>query len=135
MVVFYPGKVGSNFMLECGVDLIEIKRIETAVQRLGERFLNRIFTENERDYCQGQPARLAARFAAKEATAKVLGTGLWRDGITWQQIEVINEESGKPNLLLNGEAAELANRLGFREWRISLSHSRGEAVAFVVATG
>ncbi|NWJ46579.1 MAG: holo-ACP synthase [Chloroflexi bacterium] len=122
-------------MLECGVDLVEIARIEQAVARLGERFLNRIYTEREREYCRGRAPQLAARFAAKEATAKILGTGLWRQGVSWHQIEVVNDLEGKPHLNLSGEAAKRAEKLGLSEWSISISHSRGDAIAFVVAMG
>ncbi len=122
-------------MLECGVDLIEIERIEKAVARLGARFVNRVFTEGERAYAQGRGPQLAARFAAKEAAAKILGTGLWRQGVSWQDIEIVNEPGGKPHLRLNGEAARRAASLGLHHWSVSLSHSRGDAIAFVVATG
>jgi holo-[acyl-carrier protein] synthase len=121
-------------MMECGVDIIEISRIERAVERLGQRFVKRVFTPTEQEYCRGRGAQLAARFAAKEATAKILGTGIWRNGVNWQQIEVINEESGKPRLHLSGEAARRAEQLGLTQWSISLSHSRGDAIAFVIAT-
>ncbi len=121
-------------MLECGVDLIEIARIEKAASRLGQRFLKRVYTERELDYCRGRGPQLAARFAAKEAAAKILGTGLWREGVSWQQIEVVNDANGKPRLNLSGEAALRASQLGLREWSVSLSHSRGDAIAFIVAT-
>ncbi len=121
--------------LECGVDLIEIRRIEQAVARLGARFVERVFTEAERSYARGRGPQLAARFAAKEAAAKILGTGIWRHGVTWHDIEVANEPGGKPYLLLSGEAAHRAAALGLTHWSISLSHSRGDAIAFVVATG
>ncbi len=120
-------------MVECGVDLIEIIRIEKAVARLGDRFLNRVFTEQEQHYARGRSPQLAARFAAKEAVAKILGTGLWREGVSWHQIEVVNDASGKPRLHLSGEAARRAAELGFTDWSISISHSRGDAIAFVVA--
>lgn len=121
-------------MVECGVDLIEINRIEQAVARLGDRFVNRVFTPAEREYARGRPAQLAARFAAKEAAAKILGTGLWRQGVSWHDIEVTNEPGGKPHLRLSGEAARKAADLGFLHWSISLSHSRGDAIAFVIAS-
>ena len=123
-----------NKMVECGVDLVEIARIEGAVAKLGARFVNRIFTEGERTYAQGRGPQLAARFAAKEAVAKVLGTGLWRHGVSWHDIEIVNEASGKPQLQLHGEAARHAAEKGLSEWSISLSHSRHDAIAFVVAT-
>ena len=121
-------------MVECGVDLVEIERIEKAVARLGDRFVNRVFTERERLYARGRGPQLAARFAAKEAVAKILGTGLWREGVSWHQIEVFNDASGKPHLHLSGEAAARATELGFTAWSISISHSRGDAIAFVVAS-
>ena len=121
-------------MVECGVDLVEIIRIEKAVVRLGDRFLNRVFTEQERLYARGRSPQLAARFAAKEAVAKILGTGLWREGVSWHQIEVVNDATGKPRLHLSGEAARRAAELGFTDWSISISHSRGDAIAFVVAS-
>ncbi|HEX2916536.1 MAG TPA: holo-ACP synthase [Chloroflexia bacterium] len=122
-------------MLECGVDLIEIERIEKAVARLGDRFVNRVFTEQERAYARGRGPQLAARFAAKEAAAKILGTGVWRHGVNWHDIEVVNDPSGKPHLHLHGEAANRAAELGLTNWSVSLSHSRGDAIALVVATG
>ncbi len=121
-------------MLECGVDLIEISRVEGAVARLGARFLNRIFTEGERSYANGRGPQLAARWAAKEAAAKILGTGLWRQGVSWHDIEVVNEPGGKPTLKLSGQAARYAAERGLTNWRLSLSHSRDNAIAFVVAT-
>lgn len=121
-------------MLECGVDLVEIARIEKAISRLGDRFLNRIFTLQEREYARGRIPQLAARFAVKEATAKILGTGLWREGVTWQDIETVNDPTGKPRLNLYGEAAKRANTLGLITWSLSLSHSRGDAIAFVIAS-
>ena len=130
-----PRHAGYNIMtIECGVDLVEIERIERAVARLGERFLNRVFTPEERAYCRGRGPQLAARFAAKEAVGKVLGTGLWNEGVAWQHIGVINGPGGKPHLVLSGEAARRADLAGLRHWSISLSHSRGDAIAFVIAT-
>ncbi|MEI6045908.1 MAG: holo-ACP synthase [Chloroflexota bacterium] len=120
--------------IECGVDLVEIARIEQAVARLGDRFLNRIFTEEERRYCRGRAPQLAARFAAKEAVGKILGTGLWNEGVAWQQIGIIHTTVGKPNLVLQGEAAFRAAQVGLRQWNVSLSHSRGDAIAFVIAS-
>src|SRR3954469_3121028 len=121
-------------MVECGVDLIEISRIEQAVAKLGARFVNRVFTEAEREYARGRGAQLAARFAAKEAAAKILGTGLWRQGVSWHDIEVTNEPGGKPHLRLSGGAARHAAALGLLHWSVSLSHSKGDAIAFVIAS-
>jgi len=118
-----------------GTDLIEIERIETVHQRTGERFLSRILTEAEREYClrKTKPASsIAARFAAKEAVMKCLGTG-WTGGVTFKDIEVTRVESGAPGLLLHGRSAEIAAGLGIVRWHVSLSHSRDHALAMVVA--
>lgn len=117
-------------MIETGVDIIEIERIEEAVRRHGQRFLDRVYTEAEQKQCAGRAESLAVRFAAKEATIKALG-----DHFGWREIEVHRQGSGKPRLLLHGRARERAEALGFREWSVSLSHSRGSAVAVVVASG
>lgn len=118
-------------MLRIGVDMIEITRIEQAMSRHGDRFFRRFFTHTEQTQCKAQPARLAARFAAKEATAKALGTGI--GAIRWVDIEVISEAGGKPCLALHGQAAALASQLGLSEWQVSLSHTSEHAIAFVVA--
>jgi holo-[acyl-carrier protein] synthase len=121
--------------LYTGVDLIEIERIRGAVDRHGRRFLMRIFTPGERELCHDRIHSLAVRFAAKEAVAKVLGTGLWRSGIAWTDIETLrDEQSGAPRLRLHYAAARRAAELRLVEWSISLSHSRDHAIAFVVAT-
>ncbi len=120
--------------IECGVDLVEIARIERVINRLGDRFLNRVYTPEERHYCRGRTAQLAARFAAKEAVGKVLGTGLWNEGVAWQQIAILNRPGGKPFLILTGEAAIKAEKADLKNWSISLSHSRGDAIAFVIAS-
>lgn len=122
--------------LHTGVDLIEIARVKEAVARHGDRFLSRVFTPQELAYCGERPESLAARFAAKEAIAKALGSGVWRDGINWTDLEVSRDlESGAPGVLLHGPAQERADRLGLRRWSLSLSHDRERAIAFVVATG
>jgi len=120
-------------MLSVGVDIIEIHRIQQALDRWGERFEERIYTEAERAYCRGRIPELAARFAAKEAISKALGTGLV--GIYWVEMEVLGDRRGKPLVTLYGHALARARELGLDEWAISLSHSDGNAVAFVVATG
>ncbi len=117
-------------MKAIGVDIIEIERLAQSVDRFGDRFLRRIFTERELAYCQGRPASLAARWAAKEAAAKALGCGIGAVG--WQEIEVVNEANLRPTLQLHGAAAALAAQLGLAEWAVSLSHSRDYALAFVV---
>jgi holo-[acyl-carrier protein] synthase len=121
-------------MLRVGTDLIEIIRIEEAVGRWGERFLTRIFTADERAAYGERISSLAARFAAKEAASKALGTGLMTE-ISWTDIEVLSGPAGEPGLHLHGPARERARRLGLTEWGLSLSHSGGHALAVVVATG
>lgn len=121
-------------MIRTGVDIIEIGRVHRAVERHGERFLQRIYTTAELDYCAGRIESLAARFAAKEAAVKALGTGSWRASVCWQDVEVIRDaESGAPALALYHAAQAHATRLYLTEWSLSLSHSRDYAVAFVVA--
>jgi holo-[acyl-carrier protein] synthase len=121
-------------MLRVGTDLIEIVRIEEAVERWGERFLERIFTPGERAAYGERISSLAARFAAKEAASKALGTGLMTE-IPWTDIEVLSGPAGEPGLHLHGRARECAERLGLTEWTLSLSHSGGHALAVVVAMG
>ena len=124
-------------MLAVGVDLVEIARVERAVERGGETFLRRIFTAAEVAYCRGRPAELAARFAAKEAVSKALGVGmrmLALDGINWRDVEVTGDIRGKPVIHLTGRAAKRATELGIDEWAVSLSHSRENAIAMVVAS-
>ena len=117
-------------MLTTGVDIIEIPRIQGVLDRYGQRFQQRIFTPGELAYCRGRAPNLAARFAAKEATMKALGTGV--RGVSWKDIEVCRAPSGAPSILLHGRAEARAQRLGVHEISLSLSHSREYAVAFVV---
>jgi len=114
-----------------GTDIIEISRIAKALNRWGERFLNRIYTEPELELCKENPARLASRFAGKEAVMKALGTGA--RGISWKEIEIVSEPSGKPVVRLYSKAREKADVLGLNELAISLSDSKEYAVAFVIA--
>ena len=117
-----------------GTDLCEIRRVERSVERFGDRFLERIFTAGEIAYCmskKGFAESLAARFAAKEAAAKALGTGI-SNGVSWQELEVQRALSGKPTLQLNGRAGELARRLGVTTISLSLTHTREMALAVVV---
>ncbi len=120
-------------MLSAGVDLVEVERFRSAVERHGERFLGRIFTPAEREEVGGNIYSLAARFAAKEAVSKALGSGIGR--VSWQEIEIRRGENRQPLLLLHGEARRLADELGLRHWSLSLSHTHTCAVALVVATG
>ena len=117
-------------MLSTGVDIIEIDRIAVVLERYGERFLHRIYTPDELEYCRGRPSKLASRFAAKEATMKALGTGV--RGVGWKDIEVVRAPSGAPSILLHGRARSRADRLGVVEISVSMSDSREQAVAFVV---
>ncbi|MDH7487385.1 MAG: holo-ACP synthase [Anaerolineae bacterium] len=119
-------------MYRVGVDIVELARIERAVRRHGDRFLRRVYTEAELAYCRGDVGRLAARWAAKEAISKALGTG-WR-GIEWYELEVIREPSGQPQVALHGRAKAIAEELGLTQWALSLSHSQTCAVAFVIVT-
>ena len=117
-------------MLTTGVDIIEIPRVQRVLAEYGRRFLERIFTEGEIAYCRGRAPNLAARFAAKEATMKALGTGT--RGVSWKDIEVLRRESGEPHIRLSGRAEACAQRLGVVEISLSLSHRQEYAVAFVV---
>ena len=123
-------------MLRTGVDIIEISRIRRALTRHGARFAQRVFTAGELAVCQDRVESLAARFAGKEAVAKALGTGMWRQAIIWTDIEILRDHvSGAPQLLLHGAAAAHAQRTGLHEWSISLSHDHERAIAFVIALG
>ncbi len=117
--------------LSTGVDLIEIARVREAIDRHGARFISRIFTEVEQQECGGRVESLAARFAAKEATAKALGCGI--GDVSWLDIEVRGDEKHAPHLYLLGEGEKLANKLGLSHWSVSLSHTESHAIAFVVA--
>jgi holo-[acyl-carrier protein] synthase len=118
--------------LSVGVDIIEIARIQRAVNRWGGRFLERVYTPAEVAYCRGRVSELAARFAAKEAISKALGTGL--RGIDWREMEILPDERGKPLVTLHGRARRRAESLGLSYFAVSLSHSREYAVASVVAS-
>ena len=121
---------GEPGTLRVGVDIIEIDRITQAIERWGERFLHRIYTTGELDYCRGRAPQLAARFAAKEAVMKALGTGL--RGVDWRDIEVVRCRSGRPFIQLQGRAFKVAEQLAVSQVALSLSHSREYAVASVV---
>ena len=122
-------------VLGVGTDLMETKRIEGSIDRYGERFLERVFTTWEIAYClrkkKNAAESFAARFAAKEAGAKALGTGI-SQGVTWKELEVRREANGRPTLHLSGRAAELARAMGVRRMQLSLTHSRELAMAVVV---
>jgi holo-[acyl-carrier protein] synthase len=117
-------------MLTTGVDIIEISRVHRVLENYRDRFLQRVFTPGEIAYCQGRAPNLAARFAAKEATMKALGTGV--RGVGWKEIEVVRQPSGAPSIQLYGRAEARAQWLGVTEIALSISHSQEYAVAFVV---
>jgi holo-[acyl-carrier protein] synthase len=124
-------------VLGLGTDLIETNRVQESISRHGERFLERIFTDGEIEYClrkKNSAESFAARFAAKEAGAKALGTGISR-GVSWKEFEVRREASGRPTLHLSGRARELAEAMGVKRMQLSLTHSREFAMAVVVAEG
>jgi holo-[acyl-carrier protein] synthase len=118
--------------LAAGVDAIELERVQRVLDRYPERFLTRVYTELEVAYCRGRVRELAARFAAKEAMMKALGTGV--RGVAWREIEVLSDRRGKPLIYLHGRAAERARSLGMSQPEVSMTHSDTLALSFVVAT-
>ena len=117
-----------------GVDVIQNQRIRDSIQRFGDRFLNRIYTEAEMEYCNkcANPAiHYAARFAAKEGAFKALGTG-WAAGVKWKDVEVRKLDSGKPELLLHGEALARATSMGAQRFYVSLTHDELVSCAVVI---
>jgi holo-[acyl-carrier protein] synthase len=116
-----------------GVDLIEIARIEEVVTRHGKLYLERIFTPEELEYCGKRAESLAGRWAAKEAVAKALGTGI--GDISWKEIEILGDEQKAPVLNLYGAAEQKAREMGLTSWSVSISHNQSNAVALVVAIG
>jgi holo-[acyl-carrier protein] synthase len=124
-------------LIGTGVDLIEVERIAHSIERYGERFLRRVYTDQEIAYCSRKRVSAesyAARFAAKEAGAKALGTGISR-GVTWNEFQVGREPSGRPILELRGRAAQLAAELGVRAISLSLTHTASLAMATVMMEG
>src|SRR5687768_16352288 len=119
--------------LATGVDLSEIARIKEVVARHGKHYLDRIFTPAELVYCGKRAESLAGRFAAKEAVAKALGSGI--DDISWKDIEIVGDEKNAPVLTLHGAAEAKAKELGLTTWSVSISHSDSHSLAFVVAIG
>ena len=117
-------------MYQVGVDIIEIRRIRSTVDRWGQRFLTRVYTRAELDFCRGRTPELAARFAGKEAVMKALGTG--RRGVSWRDVEILPNRRNAPLVFLHGRARARARRMGMTHVAISLSHSRDYAVASVV---
>lgn len=113
-----------------GIDMVDIPRLDGVLGRHGGRFLRRVFTENELSEAGNRTTSLAARFAAKEAVAKALGTGIGRVG--WRDIEVLRDLEGQPNLHLYGAAAQIASDLSISTWSVSLTHTQNTAAAIVV---
>ena len=118
-------------MLTVGVDIVEIARIEEAIERWGDRFLKRIYTEKELAFCRGRAPELAARFAGKEATMKAMGTGI--RGVGWRDIEILPRRGGKPLVHLHSRGLARAQRMETGEFAISLTHSAEFAIAVVAA--
>jgi holo-[acyl-carrier protein] synthase len=116
-----------------GVDLIEIERVQAVIARHGQRYLERVFTPAEREICGKRAESLAARFAAKEAVSKALGCGIGE--VSFQEIELLQDDAGAPVLVLHGAAAEKAAFAGLTDWSVSLSHSLSHAIAMVTAVG
>src|SRR5947209_18506833 len=126
--------MSSMAMVGTGVDICEVDRVRAAIERFGQRFLKRVFTEGERAYCESKRNRIeryAARFAAKEAAMKAIGTGL-RRGVSWQDFEVSREPGGRPTLVISGKAAEFATALGMRRAALSITHTADQALAQVI---
>ena len=124
-------------ILGTGIDLAEVPRIRQAIERNGKRFIDRIYTPGEIAYVERKAnkyERYAARFAAKEAGMKAIGTG-WRRGVRWQDFEVANLPSGRPELRLHGVALEVAERLGVKRIALSLTHTSEQGMAFVILEG
>ena len=117
-------------MLTVGVDIVELWRIKGILDRWGQRFLDRIYTTEEQAYCRGRIPQLAARFAAKEAVMKALGTGI--RGVGWRDIEVTRKRGRAPQIALHSRGSARAARMGMTQVAISISHSREYAVASVV---
>jgi holo-[acyl-carrier protein] synthase len=128
------GIIGARVIVGLGLDIAEIDRIEAAIKRHGALFLERIYSTREVAYCESHKnkfERYAARFAAKEAAMKALGTG-WRRGVRWRDIEVAREPGGKPTLNLQGVAREIAERLGVKNIALTITHSGNFALAEVI---
>jgi holo-[acyl-carrier protein] synthase len=124
-------------ILGVGTDIVECLRIAQMIERHGELFITRVYTDHEIEYCTARKAatqHYAGRWAAKEAVLKALGTG-WRRGISWRDIEIRNDRSGAPTVQLRGGARDVMERSGIRRLHVTISHCRCHAVAYVVAEG
>ncbi|PYX08195.1 MAG: holo-[acyl-carrier-protein] synthase [Acidobacteria bacterium] len=117
-----------------GIDIAEVPRIAQAIARFGDKFLRRVFTDGEIRYCDAKANRIeryAARFAAKEAAMKALGTG-WNFGVRWRDVEVCRQPGGRPTIIFHGTAAEFATKLGAAHIALSISHTAEQAIAQVI---
>jgi holo-[acyl-carrier protein] synthase len=117
-----------------GVDIAEVPRIRESIERFGDRFLHRIYTEGEISYCEHKASRFesyAARFAAKEAGMKALGTG-WSRGVRWRDIEVVRQKGQRPTIQFHGQAAVIATQLGTKNIALSITHTSEQALAHVI---
>ena len=124
-------------ILGTGIDIVECLRIAQMIERHGELFINRVYTDHEIEYCRGRKAatqHYAGRWAAKEAVLKALGTG-WARGLSWTDMEVRNDEAGRPSVRLGGGAREVCEKLGITDIMITISHCRTHATAFAIAVG
>ena len=122
--------MSDNNQLHSGIDIIEIDRIKDVLLKHSSRFLTKIFTEYEINYCRGRATQLAARFASKEAAMKALGTGI--RGVGWKEVEVQRLRSGKPYIILHGRAKKRAESMGITKIELSISHSKNLATAMVI---
>ena len=122
--------MNDNNELHSGIDIIEIDRIQNVLIKHPKRFLRKIFTEYEINYCRGRATQLAARFASKEAAMKALGTGI--RGVGWREVEVQRLRSGKPYIILHGRAKKRAEFMGIKKIELSISHSKNLATAMVI---
>jgi holo-[acyl-carrier protein] synthase len=124
-------------ILGIGTDIVECLRIAQMIERHGELFIGRVYTDAEIEYCRARKAatqHYAGRWAAKEAVLKALGSG-WRKGISWRDIEIINDRRGAPTVALHGGAKELLTRSGIERVHVTISHCRCHAVAYAIAEG
>jgi holo-[acyl-carrier protein] synthase len=130
-------ELGSAMIVSAGVDLVEVERIQKAMEngRIGQRFRDRVFTEKEIQYCEkkqrGKYESYAGRFAAKEAVMKALGRG-WGSKVRWLDIEVTRARNGKPEIALRGQTAQLAEQIGIRRWALSITHTKKHGLAYVI---
>jgi holo-[acyl-carrier protein] synthase len=123
-----------SMIVGTGIDIAEVPRIRLSIERFGLRFLERIYTPREMQYCDSKANRVeryAARFAAKEAAMKALGTG-WNHGVRWRDCEVVRMPGGRPSIAFHGKAGEFAARLGVKNAALSLSHTEEQAIAQVI---